>query len=266
MIRNATIGVLGAAFYIFVALPPVESFTEMALVMLPAFLVLGVLMSRPQTFITGLTISLLGATMLAIDNGYKASFLSFVNGAIGTIVGLGVALVVTRLIRSVGAAWSARRLLRGAWQDIVDAAETKTQADRAVMTGQMMDRLGMLMPRLAAISPGDDIAAADLLRDLRVGLNVIALQRALSTLPRASQADVAAVLAGIRAHYRGNPLTAPQDALRQAIDAALGPLAANTERYGQALLALSGLRLVLFAGAPPPEITPWKIGEARQMA
>ncbi len=263
MIRDTMIGILGAAFYVFVVLPPVESFVELALVLLPACLVAGVMIARPKTFMTGLIISVFGATILAINNGYQGSFLSFVDGGIALIAGLCVSLVVTRLIRSVGAAWSARQLLRGAWQDIVAAAETKTQPDRAVMTGRMMDRLGVLMPRLAAIAPGEDILAADLLRDLRVGLNVIALQRALPGLPHPAQADVTAVLAEIRAHYRGNPLKAPRDALHQAIDAALCPLAATTAHHRETLLALSGLRLVLFAAAPPPEIGPWTMTQVR---
>ena len=28
-------------------------------------------------------------------------------------------------------------------------------------------------------------------------------------------------------------------------------------RYGEALMMLSGLRIVLFAGAPPPPVEPW---------
>ena len=38
LMRNCVIGVIGAAFYIFVVLPRVETFTEMALVLLPACL------------------------------------------------------------------------------------------------------------------------------------------------------------------------------------------------------------------------------------
>ena len=173
---------------------------------------------------------------------------------------------MTRLIRSVGAAWSARRLLRGGWRDIAAAAEAKAVPDRAVLTGRMMDRLGMLMPRLAAVSPGADHAAAELLNDLRVGLNVIGLQRYFSSLPLSAQHDTAAVLAGIASHYRGNPQAAPQESLLQAIDAAICPLASDAERHKEVLMMLSGLRSLLFAAAPPPEIGPWAAAAVRQIA
>ena len=121
--------------------------------------------------------------------------------------------------------------------------------DRAELTGQMMDRLGLLMPRLAAVSPGADHAAAALLNDLRVGLNVIGLQRYVSSLPQPAQHDIAAVLAGIAAHYRGNPLR------RHARIPAASPSMRRSRRspqrrsaHRQVLMMLSGLRSLLFAG------------------
>jgi uncharacterized membrane protein YccC len=266
MLRDAVIGIIGAAFYIFVVLPRVETFTEMALVLLPAGMAVGVLVSRPATFLTGMILGAFGSTSLALNNGYVGDFPGYVNSALGLVVGVSAALVMTRLIRSVGAAWSARRLLRDGWRDIAAAAEAKAVPDRAVLTGRMMDRLGMLMPRLAAVSPGADHAASELLNDLRVGLNVIGLQRYFSSLPFAAQRNTAAVLAGIASHYRGNPQAAPQESLLQAIDAAICPLASDTDRYKEVLMMLSGLRSLLFAATPPPEIAPWAAAPVRQIA
>jgi uncharacterized membrane protein YccC len=265
LLRDSMIGVIGAAFYIFVVLPRVETFTEMALVLLPAGMIVGLLVSRPATFLTGMMLGAFGSTSLAINNGYVGDFAGYVNSAVGLVIGVAAALVVTRLIRSVGAAWSVKRLLRGGWRDIAAAAQA-TPPDRAVLTGRMMDRMGLLMPRLAAVSPGADGAAADLLGDLRVGLNVIGMQQLLGHLPAASQRDAAAVLAGIAAYYRGNPQGEPPESLLQAIDATIRPLAADTERYKDMLMMLSGLRSVLFTAAPPPEIGPWMDASVRRVA
>jgi hypothetical protein len=118
----------------------------------------------------------------------------------------------------------------------------------------MIDRLGLLMPRLAAVAPGADIAAADVLLDLRVGLNVIGLQHELPRLPAAARGQAGAVLEGVAAHYRGNPLQSAPRSLLSAIDAAMRALAGDPARYCQALMCLSGMRSVLFAAAKPPEM------------
>ncbi len=187
MLRNAVIVAAADAVYVFVILPRVETFPELMLVLLPAGMVIGVLVSRPATFGTGMVMGAVGSTVMALGNGYTGDFAGYTNGVLALLLGLAAALVITRVIRSVGAAWSARRLLRAGWRDIADAASKQGSLDRAHMTGVMLDRLGLLMPRLAAVSPGADIAAADVLLDLRVGLNVIGLQRALEHFSPAGQ-------------------------------------------------------------------------------
>jgi uncharacterized membrane protein YccC len=267
MLRNCLIVTAGVAFYTYAILPRVETFPELALVLLPPAMIIGVLVSRPATFGTGMVMGAIGSTNLALNNGYQGDFAAYVNNSIALIFGLAAALVVTRLIRSVGAAWSARRLLRADWADIAAAAEARGPQDRAVMTGLMMDRLGLLMPRLAAVSPGADLAAADVLHDLRVGLNVIGLQREVLQLPAQAQARIAAVLHGIAAYYRGNPLKPPPESLLEAIDAAICTLAGDPFGHREALMALSGFRSVLFITAPPPELGWPEPGESmRQVA
>ncbi len=257
MTRNALIVVVADAIYGFAILPRVETFPELMLALLPAGLMIGVLVSRPATFGTGMVMGAVGATTLALSNGYAGDFASYINGCCGLIFGLLSALVITRLIRSVGAAWSARRLLQAGWRDIAAAAAPNANHDRAHLTGIMMDRLGLLMPRLAAVSPGADIAAADALTDLRVGLNIIGLQREMAFLSSAEQARNVAVLAGVAAHYQGNPLKPTDPSLLQNIDTAIDgliktPVLAQSRPHKETLMMLVGLRIVLFPVAPPP--------------
>jgi uncharacterized membrane protein YccC len=257
MLRSSVIVTVGAGFYIFVVLPRIETFSELALVLLPVGLVIGILVSRPATFVTGMTIGAFGSTSLALNNGYQGNFAGFMDSSLALVFGIVAALVVTRLIRSVGAAWSATRVLRAGWRDIAAVAEAKGPPDRAIMTGMMMDRLGLLMPRLAAVSQGADIAAADVLDDLRVGLNVIGLQRVFRALPPVAQRDTHSVLAGIAAYYRGNPLVNPPSDLLAAIDKAICAMAPDMVAHREALMMISGLRSVLFGDAPPPALTAW---------
>jgi uncharacterized membrane protein YccC len=262
MIRNASIAIVGSGFYLFVILPRVETFPELMLVLLPAGLMIGILISRPSTFGTGMVMGAFGSTNLALNNSYAGNFAAFANAAVALILGLAAALIVTQLIRSVGAAWSARRLLRSGWRDIAIAATVQYGAgrpafDRARLTGIMLDRLGMLMPRLAAVSPGADIAAADVLTDLRVGLNAIGLQHQMKYLSESERKVTEPVLAGVASHYLGNPLLRPDHSLLLGIDKSILLIAENLEaaherHHREALMMLVGLRSVLFRDAPPP--------------
>jgi uncharacterized membrane protein YccC len=261
MIRNSFIAIAGAGFYLFVVLPRVETFAELALVLLPAGLAIGILISRPATFGTGMVMGAFGATNLALNDGYAGNFAAFINSGIALILGLSAALIITRLMRSVGAAWSARRLLRAGWRDIALAATVAQEDgmlhDRAHLTGIMLDRLGLLMPRLAAVSPGADIAAADVLTDLRVGLNAIGLRHELNFLSEAERRQMLPVLAGVARHYRGNPLRPADNSLLNHIDQSILLIAENLDatqqlHHREALMLLVGLRSVLFRDEPSP--------------
>jgi hypothetical protein len=113
------------------------------------------------------------------------------------------------------------------------------------------------MPRLASVSAGADDAAVALLRDLRAGLNLIGLHNLLDTLPPAAQQRTGEALSGIAAFYSQNPRQAPPETVLAAIDGAIRSLAFAPARHGEALMLLSGLRIVLFAAAPPPQVETW---------
>jgi uncharacterized membrane protein YccC len=253
MLRNALIVTAAVWIYDFAILPRVDSFAELCVALAPAGLIIGVLISRPATFGTGMLLGAVGSTQLALGNGYNANFTAYINGSIALIVGLGSALVITRLVRSVGAAWSAERLMRANWRDVATAASATH--DRARLTGLIMDRLGLMMPRMAAVASGADAAAAGALADLRVGLNLIGLHREQWRLPPAAQAASETVFAGAAAHYQGDARLSAPASLCDAIDSAMAPLLASPATYKEALMVLSGLRSVLFPGQAPPAFT-----------
>jgi uncharacterized membrane protein YccC len=254
MLRNAVITVIGGGFYTFVILPRVETFTALYLALLPVGLIIGVLVARPATFGTGMVLGAVGSTDLGLQNGYVGNFTGFMNGAIALILGLAAAVVVTRLMRSIGAAYSARRILKAGWRDIADAAAHPARYERGPLSGRMIDRLGQLMPRLAAAAAGADISPEQVLLDLRVGLNVIELGRVAPSLVPAAGRACEEVLAGIAAHYGADPRRAPPPALPDAIDEAIGLVARDTGARPRrlALTMLVGLRSVIMPDAPPP--------------
>jgi uncharacterized membrane protein YccC len=250
MLRSTAIAVAGVGVYDFGVIPRIDSFTGLVLALLPAGVIIGVLIARPATFGMGMNLGAVGATTLALENGSAPDFPAYANNAVATLAGIGSALVITRLIRSFGAAWSAERLLRANWRDVAAAAEAGH--DRARLTGIMMDRLGLMMPRLAAVASGADAAASLVLRDLRVGLNIIALHREQGRLPPSGRVASDAVFGIVAAHYRADPRQPPPLQLAEALDTAMIRLIGTPQAYRTALMILSGLRSVLFPGLPPP--------------
>ncbi|WP_289623293.1 FUSC family protein [Paracidovorax oryzae] len=101
------------ALYVLVLMPLVVDLPTLAVVCAPVFLVLGAYMARPATLLMAMGLLLSGVlgTLSLHDTG-QADFASFVNSSIGQVLGGATAAVVTALVRSVSAEWSARRIQR----------------------------------------------------------------------------------------------------------------------------------------------------------
>ncbi|SFO94920.1 Uncharacterized membrane protein YccC [Variovorax sp. OK605] len=248
-----------SALYVLVLMPTVQDFGMLALICAPLFLLLGVYMARPTHFMAAMALIFGVAGTLALHDTASSDLVSFTNGMIGQIVGVVVAARVTRLVRSVGADWSARRIQRATWRELGDmAASSQPQyAQSDAYAVRMLDRIGLLAPRIAqAGGTVEGVAANDALRDLRMGADIAVLQRVRAQLPMATSA---ALLGGISRFFRqrgeGRMNPRPPGLLTQ-IDEALGALlaernASSSAASRAAVTALVGLRRNLFPDAPP---------------
>jgi uncharacterized membrane protein YccC len=240
---------------LFAVLPMVHDFPMLLLVLAPPFLLCGVLMATPALAFPGMAIVVNGATLLSLQSAYAADFPSFVNAGIAAIVGMAIAATVTAITRSVGAEWSARRLMRQAWAALEVAALRRGMGDRAVFAAHMLDRLAQLMPRLATADAENETAASKLLGDLRVGLNIVDLRRARHELPAAPRSAIEAMLDRLAAYFRRRAAGEAADprALLDGIDAALAAIVDVPDAAGRrdALLGLVGIRCALLPDAPP---------------
>ncbi|MFK3847755.1 FUSC family protein [Stenotrophomonas sp. NPDC078853] len=251
----AVVASVVAGIYLFGIFPAVHDFGLLVLLLAVVFLPLGVLLHHPKTMLFALPLTVNLVALLSVQNTYSANIQSFVNAAVAMFIGIGFAVVMTRLFRSVGAEWTARRLVRQGWTTLAEAAEGRGQQDRERFAARMLDLLGLLAPRLAATPEGSDIASVDMLTEARVGLNILQLRRARLDLPERSREAVERILAEIAAHYRRQvaarrPLHG-DDALRERLDASLsrvGGVAASKAR-DEALMGLVGLRFALFPDA-----------------
>ena len=240
------------AVYLFAILPLVHDFEMLVLVLAPVFLLLGLLMAMPATAPIGGPIAFIAATQLALSSSYSADFAAFTNGGIAAIVGLALAAIAIRLIRSVGAEWAAERLLRRNRRDIADAALSHGIASRTVFVALILDRLSLVVPRLAASAENADAAVVSALADLRVGLAIVELRRHRASLPPPAHASIDTMLKGLAAHYRQRISTPPAPELLDMIDRAIAAVTATSVAALPDLLrALAGLRRALFPEAPP---------------
>ncbi|EFF44204.1 conserved hypothetical protein [Xanthomonas citri pv. aurantifolii str. ICPB 11122] len=249
----AVVASVVAGIYQFGIFPAIHDFPMLVLVLAAGFLPLGALLHRPKSMLIALPLVVNLTALLSLQNSYSANLQSFVNAAVAMVLGIGFAVVLTRLFRSVGAEWSARRLVRQGWRTLADAADGHGAHDRQHFAARMLDLLGLLAPRLALTPEGSDLASVDMLNEIRVGLNILQLRRARHGLPASSRDAVDAILREVAAYYRQQvaqkrPLPGP-DSLRDRLDASLtrvGKVAAGAHR-DEALLGLIGLRYSVFA-------------------
>ena len=129
----------------------------------------------------------------------------------------------------------------------------------------MLDRLGLLTPRLALASADKALMATNALNDLRIGLNVVDLQLARPTIGAASDQAIGRVLEGLGHYFRtastGRLNVAPLKLLGD-LDQAISAITANPVNPGglAAIVALASLRRNLFHDAPAYRPT---VGSAR---
>lgn len=254
-----------AALYLLILLPAAHSFESLVLVTAPLFVVLGIYIARPTTVRTVMPI-LFGVTgALALQDTGTADLISFTNSMLAQLTGIGAALLFTRLLRSVSVEWTARRLLRAGWRELAAMGNAQQVPSVATMSARMLDRIGLLTPRLAAADPQGDLAAVDTLSDLRIGLNMTQLVRVQSQLE--PTVFLQPLIASLSAHFRERMKypDAANPALLERIDATLRDVCAVDGRPGQseAVAALVGVRRDLFPAAPAYQAAPRLVEEAQ---
>ncbi len=248
-----------AAAYIFAVLPAIDGFPMLVAVLAPTFLILGALQGNPSTVPVAIAFILGITNTLALQAVFTSDFPQFTGNFIAQLAGIWAALASTQLFRSIGAEFSARRIVRFAWRDLAANAAARPEdcIDRSVWTSKMLDRLGLLIPRLGLIERKDEVlAAADLLNDLRIGLNVADLQQARRTAGPEAERSIARVLAALANSFRKMSIGRPrpvQEHLLIEIDGAIGDVSAeaSSAERNTALWALAGLRRNLFPRADP---------------
>ncbi len=245
--KAAAAAVLMAGLYVFAFLPRIHNLETLILLLAPAFLAFGLLISTPQTALIGVPLAVITATAMALQETYDADAAAFLNSGIALILGMGLAAGASAILITLGAEWGVWRISWANRATLAEAANTKTANEEALIAGLLLDRMLLLAPRAAQAGH----TMPDVLRELRAGFNILDLHRAQRALPPFSRKHVDALLMELMRHYRlGTP---PSGGALEALNRALVAIRdENAGRERDVLLGLVGLRRCLFPDAPPP--------------
>ena len=252
--NSAIIGAVVSGLYLFGVLPHATNFEMLALALAPALILCGVCMTQARTAPFAMGAAVNGSALLALQGSYTGDFAAFANTAIAVVGGMWVAVLITRLMRSLGAGWVARRLRAINRRSLARAARRHGAQSGLALAAIMLDRVGLLAPRLASLPPQDTAWSADLIAEVSVGINVVELRRGRRHLAPEARHAVEHLLEAMASHFEGKAAS-PPSGLLTALDLALDATVVSPERpaHRAALLGLVGLRRGLF-----PEATPYR--------
>lgn len=252
-----------SAIYLFLILPMVDGAVMLSVVLVPVLMVMSYVQAIPTRAARALPMLACFIVAMGFLDRYTADFARFLNVAFAQMGGVVVTIGPARLFRAIAAQRAARRLLRLCWHDLAAMAAQRHPLDEIAWSNRMLDRIALLSPRLALAGPAEPVAASDALRDLRIGRNIVHLQRArVEAQPDLAAPPIDQVLTGLESLFRGRVahgvVVSPPHSLLSAVDRALSALAAvpASPPRRAAMLALTGIRRNLFTHALPyiPEV------------
>ncbi|ARP86430.1 FUSC family protein [Bordetella genomosp. 9] len=242
-----------SAIYLLGVLPALHSFEMVALVMFPVCFVCGIYIARPASMGKAMAVFFGFSGTLAMHDTNTADLVSFIDTMTAQIIGVGTAAVVAALLRRMSAEYSARRIQAANWRDLAQLASADRPPAGNAYTVRMLDRIGLVYARLAVRGQNETPVEEDTLLDLRVGNEIVELQRARAELPVADAA-IRPVLSCLAQWFRNRIRGRGDkpDTFLPRLDTALArtsaaPAGAARDR---AIVALVGLRRGLFPQAP----------------
>lgn len=246
------ISVVTAGTYLFYVLPQVTTFTGVVAVMAPFFLILGAFTGRPSmttgiVLVTSQTIS-----AIALQNNAAVGFEDFVNSATGMMLGLSFALAWTLVTRPLGGDSAARRLGLANARDLALLAQPASAPRQVARATRVLDRTMQWLPRIA-LATGESLVRMDAVRDMRLCLALLDLQR----VARGAATDIDDVLARSKAWLLDGVAQRarvdPPDALLARIDDAATHRLHGDDKVAALLIAY---RLALSPPIPSSSISP----------
>jgi uncharacterized membrane protein YccC len=255
VIFSAIVGVLVAlplaAVYQFALFPRIDGFASLALILVPPALLFSWMQTSERLEGAALVLAIGFAGGLSLQSSYQPDFAAFVNSNTALIAGLLIAAVTNLIFRTIDPLWNALRISRAGWRSVMNLAR-RPKVDIKQWVLEMFDRLGLVTERLLSARRLDLIGPrVDVLRDIRVGINVMSFEQSSRQLSTALQSAAGPVLGAVGEAYQGlaHGRSLPDSRCALAIDVGITALSGEPPSQANqgALRALVGLRLDLAA-------------------
>lgn len=264
-------GVPLAGIYLFEVLPYVQDFAAMALVMAPPLLLIAAFIPHPRLGGQATAMAMGFCSALAIQESFHPDFERFVNSNLGQVLAVVLAAGFTAGLRNLGTDVAIARLLRALQRDLVRLSTAATPPDPGQALGRVIDQTALLTQRLGA-DPAGSLAAQAALREVRLAINLVAIQHARAAAPLRQQRALSSLLREAARYFRAwrpDAVPPPDARLQHRIDRALrlilkdsGAIRPPPLPFGHpdapdaphAIAALIALRRNLFPNSPGPAI------------
>ncbi len=160
--------------YQFAILPRITTFPTLMIVIGLLMVPVGILLAMSPA---GMFISAFFFAFVSLSDVYSASFDQSLLKLGAGLTGMLAAIICLYIFGYDRPRFVARRLVAGLRGDIADAASARRVPSRDRFLFLTIDRLGKFFPAIDKIADDDDrLKRVDMIDDLRIGLNVIALR------------------------------------------------------------------------------------------
>lgn len=198
---GSSIGVVLGLVYGFAIFPALSDFLGLSVALAPTLLLCGAFLARPPFLMGALGVVLTFPIIAGLGATTASHFATAINGAVALYVGTLAALCSMRLLQTHDAQRNRARLQRAIRRDLLRRARGRAR-DASAWSSRMLDRLGLLAPRLR----GQPLAA-DILRTLFADLRAANAAAELRVIGgelrgREARACLAEVLDGVVDHFR----------------------------------------------------------------
>jgi uncharacterized membrane protein YccC len=214
------IGALIAAAYLLLILPALTSFPALVVALAPFYLFCGLLLAQPRAVPMVLPVIFGANGLLSVSNQMTYDFEAFTNNALGYVVGIGWGVVALALLRPFGREVAATRLIRGMLRDLARLAAAAVPEKPSSFQSRTFDRINALLAQLDPDMPNYRQRVQGSFAALRVGLNVLVLNRERPNLPAALLPAIdralVALSAALRATASGRRAEPPGPLLKAA--------------------------------------------------
>jgi uncharacterized membrane protein YccC len=253
---SVTIGSSIAAFvYGFAVLPTIDGFVPLVaalgLFLIPA----GICLAMPSLAIVGMGLCINFPLLLTLQSHQSSDFTTFANSSVATVLAIVWTIVVCSVFRSVKAETNARRLFSVVQRCVVRIASGRHTAPH-VMHHHVIDVAGLSAVRASKLPPTSDTADVDLMRDLRTGLNIKAMQELSEEASMLVSLKAERIFSGLETLYRLAPAERGEALghTLELLDDLILSLGHATDAHMALLVRAAALRVCLAPEADPPTL------------